>query len=228
MIARLPIFICLLMIVSALGAIGFFYLAAHRSKVFLGILCLWIIAQSLVTLTGFYIVTAGFPPRFILLVFPALLFIIILFATKRGRSWMDGLKLEYLQLLHVVRIPVEIMLFYLFVYGLVPGLMTFEGRNFDILSGISALPVWYFAFRKKKLGRKFLLAWNIICILLLLNIVVNAVLSVPFKFQQFAFDQPNIAVLYFPFMLLPCCVVPLVLLSHLVSLRRLSRTQIEE
>jgi hypothetical protein len=43
-----------------------------------------------------------------------------------------------------------------------------------------------------------------------------------FPFQQFAFDQPNIAVLYFPFIWLPSCVVPLVLLSHLAAIRQLS------
>jgi hypothetical protein len=54
-----------------------------------------------------------------------------------------------------------------------------------------------------------------------MNIVLNAVLSVPTAFQQFAFDQPNIAILYFPFNLLPAVVVPLVLLSHLVVIRQL-------
>ncbi|MEO8588376.1 MAG: hypothetical protein ABI432_03330 [Flavobacteriales bacterium] len=65
------------------------------------------------------------------------------------------------------------------------------------------------------------MAWNIACIGLLVNIVARAVLSAPFPFQQLAFDQPNIAVLYFPFVWLPCCVVPLVLLAHLATLRKL-------
>ena len=44
-----------------------------------------------------------------------------------------------------------------------------------------------------------------------------------YKLQQFAFSQPNIAILYFPFSLLPACVVPLVALAHLVAIRRLLR-----
>jgi hypothetical protein len=66
-----------------------------------------------------------------------------------------------------------------------------------------------------------LLLWNFICLGLLINIVVNAVLSAPSVFQQFAFGQPNTAILYFPFVWLPCCVVPLVLLAHLTSIRKL-------
>ncbi|MDZ7899625.1 MAG: hypothetical protein U5N85_16590 [Arcicella sp.] len=72
------------------------------------------------------------------------------------------------------------------------------------------------------MSKKTLLAWNVICLILLLNIVINAAPSAPLPIQQFAFDQPNIAILYFPFNLLPSVVVPLVLFSHLVAIRRLS------
>jgi glycerol-3-phosphate acyltransferase PlsY len=60
---------------------------------------------------------------------------------------------------------------------------------------------------------------------LLLNIVVNAVLSLPYPFQQFAFDQPNVAVLYFPFTWLPCFIVVIVLYSHLAAIRKLLKGQ---
>ena len=104
--------------------------------------------------------------------------------------------------------------------------MTFEGRNFDILAGITAPLVLYYGFVKRKLGNTFMLLWNVICLLLLLNIVVNAILSAPFPFQQFAFDQPNVAVMYYPFVWLPCFIVPVVLFSHLVLIRRLLKKEI--
>lgn len=100
-------------------------------------------------------------------------------------------------------------------------LQTFEGRNFDIISGLTAPAIFYFGFIKNQIDKKLILVWNFICLGLLINIVVNAVLSAPFPFQKFAFDQPNIAVLYFPFNWLPSCVVPLVLLSHLATIRQL-------
>jgi hypothetical protein len=99
--------------------------------------------------------------------------------------------------------------------------MTFEGRNFDILSGLTAPVIFYFSFIKKKFHRKIFLIWNFICLGFLINIIANAVLSAPFSFQKFAFDQPNIAILYFPFNWLPSCVVPIVLFSHLVVIRQL-------
>lgn len=133
--------------------------------------------------------------------------------------------MKLLTLLHVVRIPVELVLYSLFIYKQVPELMTFEGRNFDILAGLSAPFIYYFGFIKKKINQKVILLWNIACLGLLFNIVVNAVLSTPVPFQQFAFDQPNAAILYFPFVWLPGCIVPLVLFSHLVVIKRILRSK---
>jgi len=130
--------------------------------------------------------------------------------------------LRKLTLLHIVRVPVEITLYWLATEKAVPELMTFAGRNFDIVSGITVPIIYVSCFNGSLVkNRGLLLTWNFICLGLLLNIVINAVLSAPFIFQQFAPDQPNIAVLYFPFVWLPSFIVMVVLLSHLVAIRRL-------
>ena len=104
--------------------------------------------------------------------------------------------------------------------------MTFEGRNFDILSGISAPIIYYFAFAKGNTNKALLVTWNIACILLLVNIVAIAILSTPYPFQKFGFDQPNVAIFYLPYIWLPAVVVPIVLFAHVASLRQLLRPQI--
>ena len=153
---------------------------------------------------------------------PAILFIILLLTTKSGRRFTDSIDLKKLTLVHIVRVPVEITLFMLSTHKLIPELMTFAGRNFDILSGITAPIVYFVCFKNSQLkNRKLLLIWNFICLGLLLNIVINALLSAPFPFQQFAFDQPNIAILYFPFTWLPCFIVMIVLYGHLAVIRQL-------
>jgi hypothetical protein len=217
----LPLYISLTFGITSVITVFLFYKATNNSYKTLFVLLGWLALQAFVAITGFYTVTGSMPPRFILLPLPALLCIIALFTTPGGKRYIDSLNTQTLTILHTIRIPVELVLFWLSVHKAVPQLMTFEGRNFDIISGITAPLVWYFGYVKKQMGRNLLLLWNFICIGLLINIVVNAVLSAPFPFQQFAFDQPNVAVLYFPFIWLPCCVVPLVLLSHLVSIRQL-------
>lgn len=181
----------------------------------------WLLLQGIVAATGFYTVTTSNPPRFLLLVVPPLLLVIVLFASKQGRRWLDRLHPGQLTLLHTIRIPVELVLYALYLHQTVPQLMTFEGRNWDILSGITAPFIYYFGYVKNKIPVRWLLLWNIGCLLLLFNIVAHAVLSAPFPFQQLAFEQPNVAVLHFPFVWLPCFVVPVVLLSHLVCMRQL-------
>jgi hypothetical protein len=218
---NLPIYISIIFILTTFLTVFLFYKATSNSRSTIILLLSWLALQTFIALSGFYTMTSGIPPRFILLVVPPLLFIIGLFISSRGRRYIDSLDIKTLTILHTIRIPVEITLYCLSVYKVIPLLMTFQVRNFDILAGLTAPIIFYFGFVKKRLDKKAMLFWNFFCLTLLLNIVVNAVLSAPFDFQQFAFDQPNIAVLYFPYIWLPCCVVPLVLLSHLASIRQL-------
>jgi hypothetical protein len=138
-----------------------------------------------------------------------------------GRRFIDTLNLKALHWIHIVRIPVEIALLYIFYAGLIPEVMTFEGRNFDILAGITAPLMVYLFFGRKTISKKVMITWNIIGILLLVNIVAHAILSAPFSFQQLAFDQPNTGLFFFPFTWLPCYIVPVVFFSHFASLRLL-------
>jgi hypothetical protein len=218
---NLPGYIKVVFALTTFLTVFLFYLATKKSTLTLGILLAWLAFQSFVAVRGFYTVTDTIPPRFLLLIGPPLLFIIALFLSRKGQIFLDSLDLKTLTILHTIRIPVEIVLFWLFLHHGIPELMTFEGRNFDILSGITAPLIYYFGFVKSQLNTKILILWNLICLGLLINIVANAALSVPSAFQKFAFDQPNVAILYFPFVWLPGCVVPLVLLSHLAALRQL-------
>jgi len=223
-----PVSLGLAFVLVVVLAVGLFLHAAHYSRRTLGVLLGGAALQSAVALRGFYAVSHTVPPHALALVAPALLLTGLLFGTARGRQYLDGLDLKTLTLLHVVRIPVELVLFGLFAHGAVPELMTFAGRNWDILSGLSAPLVYFLAFQKRVLRPAGLLAWNIGCLGLLLNIVGHAFLSAPGVFQRLAFEQPNVAILHFPFNLLPAVVVPLVLLAHLAAIRQLVRGGLDD
>jgi hypothetical protein len=221
MLTGLPSYISIVFILTTLITVFLLFLAANKSVTTLVLVLVWLIIQSILSIKGYYLVTDTTPPHFALLLGPALLMIMLLFITKKGRTYIDNLDVRMLTYLQTIRIPVELVLLWLCIAGHVPQLMTFEGRNFDILSGITAPFIAFYAFRKAQPNKKLLLVWNIICLLLLINIVVIAVLSAPFSFQRYAFDHPNMALLYFPYTWLPCCVVPIVLFSHLASIRQL-------
>jgi hypothetical protein len=168
----------------------------------------------------FYQNASTTPPRFIWLVLPPFLLIAGMFLTPKGKRFVDGLDLKQLTLLHTIRMPVEIVLYYLFTAKAIPQIMTFEGRNFDIISGLTAPLIYYSGFTTKKFPNSITIIWNVLCLGLLINIIILALLSAKTAFQQFGFDQPNIAITYFPFNWLPSVIVPLVLFSHVATLRK--------
>ena len=232
MIQNLPFYISLTFGITTFATLFLFIRTLRHSDseptrktampIFIG-LTIWLIIQAVLTLNNFYNSnTSLFPPKIMLAgILPALLAVVLLFLTKKGRQFIDDLPLKNLTYLHVVRIPVELILFWLFLHKAIPELMTFEGRNFDIIAGITAPFIAYFGVAKAKLNRQTILIWNFVCLGLLINIVVNALLSAPSPIQKFAFEQPNIAILNFPFSWLPTFIVPIVFFGHLAAIRKL-------
>ena len=218
---NVPLYLPLGFVATILLTCYFLVKAAHGNKIVASLLIVWMIGQGIIASTGFYTNTTTIPPRFMAMLLPPATLILIVFATRKGRNFIDLLRPDQLTLLHIVRIPVEICLFALYTHQLVPQLMTFEGINFDIISGITAPLIAYLGYHKKVFNKTALLIWNLICLGLLVNIAFHGILSVPTAFQRFGFEQPNIGLTYFPYVFLPGLIVPAVLFAHLCSIRQL-------
>lgn len=229
MVQGIPFYIQLSFFLTIIASTVWFYFSllegGPRSAIQrVGLLLLaWIFLQSGLSLAGFYSRDpSALPPPFLLLVLPPFLTILGIFFSARGLAFIDRLSIWHLTLLHLVRIPVEMVLYWLFLEQWVPEAMTFAGRNWDILAGLSAPLVAYF-WIVRQYHRRLLIVWNVMCLILLLNIVVTAILSTPLPFQQFGLEQPNLAIFYFPLCFLPALIVPMVFFSHLAALRLLSK-----
>ena len=222
MLTNLPDSIVIIFLLTVILTFLLFVNAVKNKATTAIVLVVWLAVTGILSFREVFQNTATIPPRLMIGIAPALFFIILLLVTKSGKRFTDGIDLRKLTLVHIVRVPVEITLFMLSTNKLIPELMTFAGRNLDILSGITAPIMYLVCFKGSAVkNRKLLLIWNFICLGLLLNVVINAILAAPFPFQQFAFDQPNIAVLYFPFTWLPFFIVMIVLYSHLAAIRQL-------
>lgn len=195
----------------------------HHAITVLAAIMIWLTLQGFLSFMGVYSTDLDLlPPKIVAFgILPAVVGILIAFNTRNGRAIIDTLPLINLTYIHVVRLPVELVLYWLFLRGSIPVLMTFNGLNFDIVIGISAPFIAYFANGRPKV----LLWWNFVSLLFLANIVLIALLSAPTPLQQLAFNQPNIAVLYFPFSWLPTFIVPVILFSHLASIRILLKSK---
>ncbi len=228
MIENLPEYISITFILTTFLTVGFLIYAIKQSvsdtipaKILIFLLSFWIFFQVILALSGFYQDAQSFPPHLIAFgVLPAILLIVVYFIFFR-KKFIEPLPLKILTLLSIIRIPVEIVLLWLFQNHFVPQSMTFEGRNFDILSGITAPIIYFLALRGGKINRPLLIVWNIFALVLLLNIVITAVLALPAINSQLAPELQNRAITYFPYLWLPTVIVPIVFFSHLASLWKL-------
>lgn len=229
MLPDLPLKIYIIFIGTSFLTLAFFYwILKNRTSnnsntnLIMGGIVLWLAFQAFLGNSLFYTKNLDqLPPRAALLAGPLFILFIILFSTKKGRAFIDSLPLLQTTWLNVIRIPVEIGLYWLALGKAVPELMTFAGRNFDIIGGLTAPFVAYFGIQKGMMSRNALLGWNILMLVFLLQIIISAIGSVPSPIQQFGFDQPNVAILYFPYNWLACFMAPIVLFGHLVSIRQL-------
>jgi len=93
------------------------------------VMILWLALTGILAYTGFFTDTSGIPPAFTLAVAPALLLILYLQTGKKGKAFTNSLDLRTLTWLHIVRVPVELVLYWLAASQAVPELMTFEGEK---------------------------------------------------------------------------------------------------
>jgi hypothetical protein len=232
MIGDIPLYATVVFVLTTLLTVAFFFRAFGHvrppgiaSKLLVFLIPFWMLLTGFLASTGFYAKFDVVPARiFTFGVLPALILIVVYFIFFR-RSLIELLPLKTLTMLHVVRVLVELCLFWLFQAALVPKVMTFEGWNFDIISGLTAPIAYWLGFRKKEINKPFLMVWNLAALGLLANIVVIAILSLPSPNQRLGFEQPNVAVAYTPFIWLPAIMVPIVLFAHLASLWKLFRGQ---
>jgi hypothetical protein len=190
-------------------------------NVFLTILVSWIGLLYLLSLTGFTSDFSSTPPRMFIILLPLLLGILLLVISGRTDAMLRLVPQKWLVNIQSFRVVVELTLWWMSIKYLVPEQMTFEGYNFDILAGLSA-PVIYMVYQKEAgYSNRLLLIWNIISLMLLVNIVTIAILSLPVSFRIFMNEPSAFILSQFPFILLPGVLVPLAYSMHFLSLRKI-------
>src|SRR5262245_52765070 len=175
------------------------------------------VAGTAIAVTGWLVVTlalasSGWLARFDLRPPPFLLLPAIGFPLAAALTWsrfgtrvIDGLPLAALVGLQSFRFPLELLLHRAYVEGVMPVQMSYSGRNFDILAGLTAIPVAW-ALARGIGGRRLALAWNVFGALLLVNIIAVAAACTPL-IAAFGPDALNTFVAYPPFVWLPAVLV---------------------
>lgn len=197
-----------------------------RLAFYVGILLMvWMLIAGFLSTSGFLQDFETMPPKIMFLVVPALLSTVIMAIIPRSRQFLLKLPITTLTYMHIIRVPVEICLWWLYKDGLVAREMTFEGANHDIISGITAPFAAVFLVGKKRKNKWIGIVWNLVCLGLLINIVTRAISLMPYFYDPSSGELMNMAVFYFPYIWLPAFVVPAVFFAHVVSLLQLFRKQ---
>jgi hypothetical protein len=161
------------------------------------------------------------PPPFMLLMLVALSLAIFIAAGPLGRVVVSTIPLWALIVVQGFRLPLEFAMHAMYERGIMPVQMSYSGRNFDVLTGASALVVAAMMVARRA-GPRIAWLWNLAGLGLLLNVMIVAVLSTPL-FRMFGDGQLNTWVADPPFVWLPAVMVPAALAGHLLIFRALSR-----
>jgi hypothetical protein len=131
----------------------------------------------------------------------------------RHTSWVALVGLQ------AFRLPLELLMHHAYTEGVMPVQMSYSGRNFDIITGLTALAL-ALTLLKRPVPLWIIGAWNVLGTLLLTNIIVIAVASMPL-FRSFGPDHLNVWVAEPPFVWLPAVLVLTALAGHLLIFRKL-------
>jgi hypothetical protein len=156
------------------------------------------------------------PPPFALLVVTIVALGVAIAAGPLGAR-LAHLPLWTLVAAQAFRLPLEIAMHALVSRGIMPEQMSYTGRNFDVVTGATAIVVAALVAIGRG-GRTLVTTWNVMGLLLLVNIVAVAILSTP-KFAAFGPDHLNVFVFYPPFVWLPAVLVLAALAGHLIVFR---------
>lgn len=163
-----------------------------------------------------------FPPPFGVLVLAIIVIAAGIAFSAFGRRLAQFVPLWALVGVQAFRLPLELSMHRLAERGIMPMQMTYTGRNFDIVTGATAIVVAW-ASAKGVGGRWLVFAWNVLGLCLLVNVVTIAVLSTP-AIRYFGDANLNVFVTYTPYVWLPAVMVLAALAGHVVIFRALRRS----
>ena len=144
---------------------------------------------------------------------------LLLGRTPAFRGLVRSTPAAWLIALQAFRIGVELVLFGFHATGRAPVQVTFEGRNLDILVGLTApLVAWWVA--RGRATPWSVIAWNILGLAVLANTVGVVATSTPGPLHFDWAGAPFTELLRWPLVWLPAFLVPLAVLLHVASLRQ--------
>ncbi|MBL6449387.1 hypothetical protein JMN32_23955 [Fulvivirga sp. 29W222] len=159
------------------------------------------------------------PPRVpLLIIIPSIIISVFFSGSSLFKEAMARVPVTFVVYIQTFRILVEGLIYGAFLNGVFPKSVTFEGTNFDILVGVSALLVGFLG-QRNILGRKGLLIWNILSVCILILTGYSFIST--YYFSDLADTFQALQFVQVPYLLLPGVLLPVAIFYHTVSIRQL-------
>jgi hypothetical protein len=194
----------------------------RRARVGVG-LAIWLGVLAVLAGQGYFLNFNSLPPRLALALLLPLVVGLLMLPTHGTRHFLAVTPPERLVYLQAFRILMEIILWALYTQGRAPGLITFEGRNVDILIGLTAIPVGWMVVERRAWPDWVAVVWNVAGIVILANVVVHAQFALPSPYRAFVTTPTTAFLGTFPYIWLPGFLVPFAFWLHAGSLVQLAR-----
>jgi len=188
------------------------------------LLVTWMVAALVLAASGVLRKFEWRPPPLALFVVLALTMAGWVALSSAGTRLAQGLGFTALVAAQAFRWPLELLMHRAASEGVMPPQMSYGlgagGRNLDIVTGITAA-LLALVLARRPLPQAVIAAWNVMGAVLLMNVLVVAVRSMPFV-AAFGPDRVNTWVAYPPYVWLPGLFVPVALAGHIVIFRKLA------
>ncbi len=162
------------------------------------------------------------PPPFLLTGFVCLSLVAVAGFGKVGTHLAQTMSIPSLVALQIFRMPLEFLMLRAATLSIMPLEFSMQGYNLDVLTGAGALALRIYMAATRRPPLNLVRVWNLLGIACLVVIAALAVLTSPFV-HAFG-DTPahvNTWILFFPYSLLPMCLVSAAVFGHIVLSRKL-------
>jgi|SRR6185312_9372936 len=182
----------------------------------------WVVVLAGLALAGFFANFAALPPRIPLSMIVPLAVMITIVFSRGGTTLLQVMPPHWPVYAQTIRIGVELVILLAVLNRMMPIQLSMEGRNFDIVTGVLALPVGYYVFVVRRWPRWVAVGYHLMGMGLLVNVLAVSFLSMPTPMRLFFNEPANTLITQFPFIFLPGMLVPLAFSLHIVALRQMA------
>jgi hypothetical protein len=177
----------------------------------------WLGATAALAQSGVLSDWTARPPRWPLLPLAALGTFALLSRTLTFRRLLAEVPSWQPVALQTFRMGVELAFWRLSLEGIAPVQVTFEGRNFDGLVGLTA-PIVAAGISFGWFGPRMTIAWNVFGLAMLVNAIGTVATSTPGPLHLNWPGEPFTAIATWPIIWIPALLAPIGLFLHVVSI----------